>query len=95
MRPIGEKEIPKMENFWQRRRTCTERQDGGKGVEFGMHALAEEMIGQLGLNYLETSVNELQTSMDTIHCTSNVTRAFSSHEVVEEGESLHFTAGSV
>jgi hypothetical protein len=59
VRPIGEEEVPKVENLREGRRAGAESEDGGEGVKFGVHTFREEIGGEFRVAEGKAFVNEL------------------------------------
>ena len=92
---MSKQKVPKLEHFRQRRRAGAEGEDGGKGVELGVHALGEQVVGQLVVDDGQALVDEGQTFMHAVHGAAHVARAFARQEAVEGDEGFGFAAGGV
>lgn len=90
MRPMREQKIPQPEHLGQGRGASAEGQDGGEGVELGVHALGEEVVGELVVNDGEAPVDEAEPPVHAVHGAAHVAGAFARQEAVEGDEGFGF-----
>lgn len=95
MGTMRKEKVPQLEYFGQWWRAGTEGEDGGKGVELGMHALGKEVVGKLVVHDGEALVDESETLVHAIHGTPDVAGAFARQEAVEGNEGFRFAARGV
>lgn len=95
MGTVCEEKIPEMENLGKWWGTGAEGQDGREGVEFGVHALGEQVRRELRLDDFEAPIDEAQSTVDAVHGAADVARAFAGDEGMEERVGLDLAAGGV
>lgn len=95
MGAMREQEVPELEHFGQRRRASAEGQDGGEGVELGVHAFGEQVVGELVVDEGEALVDEGETLVHAVHGAADVAGAFARQEAVEGDEGFGFAARGV
>lgn len=95
MGAMREEKVPQQEHFRQRRGAGAEGEDGGESVELGVHALGEQVVGELGVDEGEAPVDESETLVHAIHGAAHVAGAFARQEAVEGDEGFGFAARGV
>lgn len=95
MRPIREKKVPQPQDFRERRRTGTQRQDRRKGVDLGGQALGKQVETELRVDNSKHLVHQGQSLMHTVHRAADITWNLVGKELVECDEGLGLATGSV
>jgi len=95
MRPMREQKVPQPEHLGQGRGASAEGQDGGEGVELGVHALGEEVVGELVVDDGEAPVDEAEPPVHAVHGAAHVAGALARQEAVEGDEGFGFATRGV
>ena len=95
MGPVREQKVPELEHFRQRGRAGAEGEDGGEGVELGVHALGKQVVGELVVDDGEALVDKGKAAVHAVHGAAHVAGAFTRQEAVEGDEGFGFTARGV
>lgn len=95
MSAICEEEVPQAEHFGEGRRAGAEGEDGWEGVQFGAHALANEIQAELRVDNGEDLVHQCEPLVDAVHRTPHIARTLVRNESVEGDECFGLAARGV
>ena len=84
-----------MQDLGQWWRAGAEGEDGGEGVDFSEHALRKQVRRQLDIHDREHLIDKGETTMNTIHRTTDVTRTLLCQKAMESNECFSLAPGSV